>query len=53
MGRNGALSIEEWRRGRPPLWVHSTNLLTTIGSNDCDKLFYLLCFKTLRELAFV
>jgi hypothetical protein len=26
MGRNGALSVEEWRPRWPPLWVHSTNL---------------------------
>jgi hypothetical protein len=30
MGRNGALSIEEWQPLRPPLWVHSTNLLNRI-----------------------
>ena len=28
MGRNGALRIEERRPRWPPLWVHSTNLLT-------------------------
>jgi hypothetical protein len=32
MGRNGALSIEEWRPRWPPLWVHSTNLLNLIGN---------------------
>jgi len=30
MGRNGALSIEEWRPRGPPLWVHSTNLLNLL-----------------------
>jgi hypothetical protein len=32
MGRNGALSIEEWRPRWPPLWVHSTNLLNRSAS---------------------
>jgi hypothetical protein len=31
MGRNGALSIEEWRPCWPPSWDHSTNLLNMIA----------------------
>jgi hypothetical protein len=38
MGRNGALSSEEWRPRWPPLWVHSTNMLSLTAFNQGKKL---------------
>ena len=55
MDRNGALTAEEWRPRRLPLWVHSTNLLNrsalavvptplkTLPANLYRGVFHMLC----------
>ena len=37
MDRNGAREDEEWRKRSPPLWVHSTDLLTVAEPANANQ----------------